>query len=134
MLVNLDMHKAALHAHDRGLERLNLPKESVDSIQKAVDRMWYSHGRKKLTGDNYYSKLKDRLHNDVGYAAFKKVGPPTQERLILATILSNGMKPRGQDISSWFTLNVKGSTPKVPNQPLPYTGMTPIPDNGHTSN
>lgn len=121
--------KFAAHQHDRGLERLKLPKESIDAIQRAADRMYFSHGRKKLFGQNYFSRLKDDHHNDVGYAAFKRVGNPYNGRLILATILSKEMRPRGDDISHFFNMNVKGATPRIANQLEPYKGMTPIPDN-----
>lgn len=119
--------KLAAHQHDRGLERLKLPKESIDAIQRAADRMYYSHGRRKLLGDNYFSKLRDQHHNTAGYAAFKRVGNPYNGRLILATILSKEMRPRGTDITDFFNVDVKGQTPKVPGQLEKYKGMTPIP-------
>ena len=46
-----------LHAHERGQERLQLPKESVDEIQQLTDKMWYGYGRTKLFGTKYYTPL-----------------------------------------------------------------------------
>ena len=122
------MNKEALHAHDRGLERLKLSPESVDAIQKATDRMYYSHGRNKLFNSNYFSKLRDGSHNHIGYAAFKRVGTHNQGRLVLSTILSKEMRPRGDDISAFFSLNLKDKVPKNPTELDTYKGMPPIPN------
>ena len=42
------MDKQAFHAHDRGKERLGLSPESVNALQQAADRMWFSGGHRKL--------------------------------------------------------------------------------------
>ncbi len=121
------MYKEALHAHDRGQERLKLPAESVDEIQRLADRMWYSHGRKKLNNEKYYTQLVDHQKRLLGYATFQRVGKPNRNRLILTTILSKHMKPKGDNISHFFDGKIKGSyTPKPELQK--YDGMHPIPD------
>jgi hypothetical protein len=91
------------HAEERGKERLNLSPESVSALQRAADKMWYSGGYKKLTGKNYYSNIRDPRQNLLGYAAYKVVGGVVNRpRLILASILSKNMRPRGSNISTFF--------------------------------
>lgn len=130
--VNTELLKLAariLHQHIRGQERLNLSPESIDKIQKDTDKMWYSHGRAKLNGSNYYSPLRDPQQNLIGYAAFQAVGKnPYSKRLILTTILSKSMKPRGDNIGAFFDLKVPGTYPSDPNAPKPFKGMRAIPD------
>lgn len=124
------MNKLSAHAHDRGLERLNLSPESIDAIQSAVDRMYYKHGRNKLFNPNYFSKLRDSSQNHIGYAAFKRVGTHHNGRLVLSTILSKEMRPRGDDISHFFTLNIKDKgVPRHPLEPETYKGMPAVPNN-----
>lgn len=123
----IELIKQSLHAHERGQQRLNLPPSSVDEIQKMVDKMWYSRGRKKLTESNYYSPLRDPSQNIIGYATFQKVGNPYRSRLVLTTILSSEMKPRGSNIGNFFNDSVPGIYPAT-YQAKPYTGMDPIPD------
>lgn len=123
--------KEALHAHERGQERLNLPKDSIDGIQKKMDQIWYSHGRQKLrSGSYYYSPLRDPEKNILGYAAFQRVGKtPYTSRLVLTTILSKHMKPRGDNIGHFFTdHSVKGDYQPSGYQIEKYKGMDPIPD------
>ena len=124
------MVKDALHPHERGKERLNLPPESVDQIQQVADKMWYSYGRKKLQGTNYYSPLRDPKKNLIGYAAFQRVGQPYRGRLILTTILSREMKPRGDNIGSFFDNAVQGIYPVSPNEPEKFTRFDPVPNKG----
>lgn len=125
----LKLARDLLHAHIRGQERLRLAPETVDAIQKATDRMWYSYGRRKLRGDVYYSPLRDNSQGGVvGYATFQKVGRPNRSRLILTTILSRDMKPRGDNIGNFYDLKVPGEYPKNPNEPGKYQGMDPVPD------
>jgi hypothetical protein len=116
-----------LHAHIRGAERLKLSPEVVDNIQKQTDKMWYSYGRKKLQGEKYYSPIRDHNKSVVGFATFQRVGQPNRNRLILTTILSGHMKPRGDNIGSFFDLSVPGQYPMV-NEPEKFKGMDPIPD------
>ena len=121
------MIKSGGHTHSRGLERLGLPPESVDAIQRAADRMYYKHGKNKLFKTNYHTKLRDDHQNIVGYATFKRVGPPMRGRLLLSTILHGQQRPLyGEDISGFFDLNVKG---KVPNTTSYYKGMDSVPNN-----
>jgi hypothetical protein len=123
------MNKKALHAHDRGQERLNLSRESVDSLQRAADKMWYSSGYKKLTGDHYYSNIRDPRQNLIGYAAFKRVNSSGKRpRLILASILHKDMKPRGNNISHFFNTQIKDNQAnlQVPEQ---FEKFTDIPNN-----
>lgn len=122
------MYKESLHSHDRGQERLGLSRESVDSIQRAADRMWYSGGYKKLLGDSYYSNIRDPRQNILGRAVFQRVNQVGKRpRLILATILSKNMKPtRGSDISGFFNTVIKDNDTKL-DLPSEYKGMTPIP-------
>ena len=122
------MNKEAAHQHDRAKERLGLSPQNVDAIQKSIDRMWYSSGRKKLTDNNYYSRIKDPRSNLLGFAVMKKVGPQYNSRLILASILNKDMKPKGHDISSFFETklhdnNVDMYTPKF------FPGMPELPNN-----
>ena len=113
-----------LHAHERGEERLQLPRESVDEIQRLADKMWYGYGRKKLFGVKYYTPLRDKSQNILGYAAFQRVGQPYKGRLILTTILGREMKPRGDNIGGFL----QGIVPKRPNDLKPYKGFDPIPN------
>ena len=117
-----------LHAHERGQERLQLPKESIDEIQRVADKMWYDYGRKKLFSDSYYTPLRSKDNNLLGYATFQRVGKPYRSRLILTTILSNKMKPKGDNIGSFFNAQVQGIIPKDPNAPKPFKQMDPLPD------
>ena len=122
------MNKEALHQHDRGLERLNLSPENVNAIQRAVDRMWFTEGHRKLTGTNYYSHIRDPRRNLLGYAAFQRVNDTGRKpRLILATILSKHMKPKGGNISHFFDIPIKDNGVEF-SVPQPYKGMAPIPN------
>ena len=106
--------KNAAHAHDRGAERLQLPPESVDHIQKMTDKMWYGGGRNKIVGNEFYSPIRDSQKNIHGFAAFKRVGSnPYSSRLILTTILSQGMKPKGTNIGHFFDGAVHGKHPEL---------------------
>ena len=130
-LLLTELIKQALHAHDRGQQRLNLPKESIDQIQKSMDKIWYSHGRQKLrSGDHYYSPLRDHEKNILGYATFMRVGKtPYTSRLVLTTILSKHMKPRGDNIGHFFNNHtVKGDYQPSGYQLEKYKGMAPIPN------
>ena len=89
--------------------------------------MWYSHGRSKLKGNNYYSPLRGHDRGIIGYAAFQRVGNPGRSRLILTTILSKEMKPKGDNIGSFFNHAVQGIYPMGENEPQKYKGMEPIP-------
>lgn len=125
-----EMEKKALHAHERIEERLNLPAESVDQIQKAVDSMWYKYGRGKLNEARYYTPIRDPNAVIQGYAALQRVGKhPYSSRLIVTTILSKDMKPRGSNIGHFFNAAVPGfyvdKTPKLEK----YDGMDPVPNN-----
>lgn len=123
--------KEALHAHERGQERLNLPRESIDAIQKKMDKIWYSQGRQKLrSGSYYYSPLRDPDKNILGYATFQRVGKtPYTSRLVLTTILDKHMKPRGDNIGNFFAdHSVKGEYQPSGYQIEKYKGMDPIPD------
>lgn len=127
-----ELIKVALHAHDRGLERLKLPKESLVAIQKATDKMWYSQGRQKIrSGSYYYSPVRDPDKNILGYAAFQRVGStPYSSRLVLTTILSKEMRPRGDNIGHFFddpNAKFKGQY-QSGFQIEKYKGMDPIPD------
>jgi hypothetical protein len=124
--------KEALHAHQRGAERLSLPPESIDQIQKATDKIWYGHARNKLHGSWYYSPLRDPDKNLLGYATFKRVGTtPYASRLVLTTILTKQMKPRGDNIGHFFgNHQVKGQYPTGLTLEK-YKGMMEIPDAKH---
>lgn len=125
------MHKEALHAHDRGSERLNLSSASIDEIQKAVDRMWFSGGSKKLTGDNYYSDIRDPKRNLLGYAVYKRIGNlQKRPRLVLASILNKDMKPKGGNISSFFQTQIKDNGVKL-HIPKMHEGFPPLPNNSN---
>ena len=130
MMTSLSFLKlAGTHAEIRGKERLELSPEATQHIQKLTDAMWYSHGRKKLTGDMYYSPLRNSTdHGISGYAAFRKVGNPGRNRLILTTILSKEMKPKGNNIGSFFNADIPGIYPKSSVEPKKFEGMPPIPD------
>ena len=122
------LEKVALHAHDRIQERLKLPRESATEIQKAVDQMWFSYGRRKLHDTNYYAPIKDPDQCLQGYAAFTRVGQhPYSSRLILTTVLAKHMKPRGSNIGGFFNAKVQAiCTPKV-EQIGRFTKFDPIP-------
>lgn len=122
------MNKLALHQHDRGAERLNLSRESVDSIQKAVDKMWFSGGYKKL-GDNFYHlNIRDPNKSLLGYAALKRINNEGRRpRLILASILQKHMKPRGTNISHFVDATVKDNGVRFPVQ-KPFQGFHKIPN------
>ena len=117
------------HPEQRGLQRLQLTPEFIKSLQRSADAMWYSHGRRKLKGTHYYSNISDEKTHRLGYAAFRKVGPPTRERLILATILSSEMKPKGDNISHFFNEKIKGKVTKHPLEPEPFKELPPVPNN-----
>jgi|GEM_PF-6207955 hypothetical protein len=123
------MIKNAIHAHDRGKQRLNLSPKSIDSIQKAVDHMWFSGGYKKLPQEYYYSNIRDPRKQMLGYAAFKKVNKlGRRPRLVLTTILKSGMKPRGTDISHFFDHTVKDEGVKL-DLPPKFEKLPKIPNN-----
>ena len=123
------MNKEALHAHERGAERLKLSPESINQIQKAVDRMWYSGGHKKLTGSQYYSDIRDPKRNLLGYAVYKRIGNLKRKpRLILASILKEDMNPRGTNISNFFHATIKDNNTSL-HIPEMYSGLPAIPNN-----
>lgn len=124
------MDKKALHAHDRGAERLNLSKASIDEIQKSVDRMWFSGGHKKLTGTHYYSDIRDPKRNLLGYAVYKRIGNLQQRpRLILASILHSSMKPKGGNISQFFNTSIKDNQVNL-DVPKKFDNFSAVPNNG----
>jgi hypothetical protein len=125
------MNKTALHAHDRGAERLNLSPQTIDEIQKSVDRMWYGGGHKKLTGSHYYSDIRDPKRNLLGYAAYKRIGNLKQKpRLILASILNKEMKPKGNNISNFFHTSVKDNGVKI-HIPKVHDKFDDVPNNNN---
>jgi hypothetical protein len=125
--------KEALHAHTRGQERLKLPPKSIDAIQKETDKMWYSYGRNKLRNAFYYSPLRDNEGMLLGYATFKNVGTaPYANRLVLTTILSKEMKPRGDNIGSFFSSKIQGIYTPTGHVAPAYKGMDPVPNNQDT--
>jgi len=117
-----------VHAAKRGAERLQLPKSSIDEIQRLADRMYYGSGRKKLFGEQYYTPLRDEQQNVLGYATFQRVGQPHKGRLILTTILSRHMHPKGDNIGNFFNQRVQGIIPKRVNDLKPFSGFSSIPD------
>jgi hypothetical protein len=120
----------ASHAVERGQERLKLPPESVKKIQQMADRMWYSEGRKKITGGTeYYAPLRDHTHSVIGHAGFRKIGNPYRSRLILTTILSGHMKPKGTNIGSFFdeSRQVSGIYP-TSHLPQKFNRFDPVPN------
>ena len=123
------MNKTALHQHDRGAERLNLSRESVDSLQRAVDRMWYGGGHAKLKDNNYHLHIRDPHKNLLGYAALKRINATGRRpRLILASILSKNMTPRGSNISNFVNTDIKDNTVKI-HTPEKFKGFEPTPNN-----
>ena len=123
------MQKLALHSYDRGKERLGLSPESVKSLQSAADRMLFGGGNKKLTGAEYYSCIRDPNKNLLGYAAFKRINNQgNRPRLILASILSKSMKPRGNNISQFLDHTIKDNNTAL-DIPSSYSGLPPIPNN-----
>ncbi|NBQ68936.1 MAG: hypothetical protein EBU46_08940 [Nitrosomonadaceae bacterium] len=123
------MQKIALHAHERIQERLQLPPQSADEIQKAVDRMWFGFGRRKLHDVNYYAPIKDHDSCLQGYAAFQRVGRhPHSSRLILTTVLDKTMKPRGSNIGHFLNTAVKADYKPVAHQPERFKQFDSIPD------
>jgi len=124
------MFKLADHAHDRGEERLNLSSDSVDSLQRAIDKMWYSHGRYKLKDNNYYSKINDPRKNLLGYAAMKRVGNVGRSRLILASILNKDMQPRGTNISHFLDTKIKDNQVKL-KIPSMFKGFDLVPNSAN---
>jgi hypothetical protein len=121
------MNKQSFHSHDRGKERLGLSAESVDALQAAADRMWYSEGYKKLKGNRYYSNIRDPRSTLLGYAAFKVINTQGKRpRLILASILSKGMRPRGDNISNFINTQIKDNN-TVLDVPEKFPGMPKIP-------
>ena len=132
MLLLTTLIKWAENAHvlERGQQRLQLPRESVEKLQAAADKMWYQQGgRNKLHGTDYYSPLQDPNHNTVGYVGFRKVGNPGRNRLILTTILAKHMRPKGDNIGSFFDSAVQGIYPVSPNELKPFPGMPKVPNN-----
>jgi len=125
------MQKVALHAHERIVERLHLPAESVDQIQKAVDRMWFGYGRNKLHDVNYYAPIKDHDNCLQGYAAFQRVGKhPYSSRLVLTTVLNKTMTPRGSNIGRFLANSppVKANYKPVAHQTEKFKKFDDIPD------
>ena len=123
------MIKLSLHQHDRGKERLNLSPSSVDSLQKAVDQMWFSGGHKKLPEDYYYSQIRGPHRKLLGYAAFKRINQDGKRpRLILSTILNSGMKPRGSNISHFFDHSIRDNQIKL-EVPERFKGLPKVPNN-----
>ena len=123
------MDQPELHAHQRGKERLNLNPESINTLQKAVDRMWFSEGHKKLTDSHYHVKITDPNKNLLGYAALKRVNASGKRpRLILATILGKHMKPRGSSISHFLDLSIKDNDVKM-DPAHSFKGLGDIPNN-----
>ena len=123
------MQKMALHAQDRIQERLKLPPQSADEIQKAVDKMWFSFGKHKLHDHNYYAPIKD--HDDClqGYAAFQRVGKhPYSSRLILTTVLDKTMRPRGSNIGHFLNTKVKANYQPIAHQAEKFKAFEAIPD------
>lgn len=123
------MQKIALHAHDRIQERLSLPPESADQIQKAVDKMWFSFGRGKLHASNYYAPIKDHDSCLQGYAAFQRVGKhPQSSRLILTTVLGKHMRPRGTNIEHFLNSSVRANYAPVVHQIDKFKQFDAIPN------
>jgi hypothetical protein len=123
------MDKVSLHQHDRGIERLKLSPETVDNIQRSVDAMWFSGGHKKLLDDHYHINIRDPYQNLLGYAALKRISSSGKRpRLILASILSKHMKPRGSDISSFVKADLKDNTAKL-DLPPSFSGFKDVPNN-----
>lgn len=123
------MNKTALHQHDRGAERLNLNPESVNALQSAVDKMWFSGGYKKLPDNHYHLHIRDPHKNLIGYAALKRIGDSGRRpRLILASILSKHMKPRGSNISHFVDANLHDNSVNI-GIPEKFKGFDPAPNN-----
>lgn len=123
------MNKDALHAGDRIKERLNMPPESIDQIQKAVDRMWFSFGRKKLNETHYYIPVKDHENIVKGYVALQRVGNPRRSRLVVTTVLDRNMKPKGSNIGSFLNTQVNGHYLSDGYQPKKYDKLPDLPNN-----
>ena len=127
-MIIIDLIKQALHAHDRGQERLQLPRESVDRLQKITDKMWYGGGRKKLQGTHYYTPLTDEKNALLGFAAFRKVGRYGRNRLLITTILAPNMRPKGDNIGNFFNASIPGIVAPHPNALPPFKGFQKVPD------
>ena len=125
------MSNKSSHAEQRGLARLNLSPESIKTLQQAADRIWYSNaGRHKLTKSRYHAKITDDHGHLRGYAAFKPVGNPGRNRLILATILAHDQHPYGSDdISHFFDTKINDKIEKHPNTPDKFNKMPDIQNN-----
>ena len=123
------MNKTGAHAHDRGKERLNLNPESINALQRAVDKMWFGGGHRKLPDNHYHVNIRDPHKNLIGYAALKRINDQGKRpRLILASILNKHMKPRGTNISEFIHTKIHDNGVKL-HTPDKYKGMDPIPDN-----
>lgn len=128
MKPSLALLKLASHAAARGKERLNLPPESIKQIQSTVDKMWYSGGNKKLYDNFFHVPLVDQDNNTLGHAAFTRIGKnPFSSRLILSTILSKEMKPKGTNIGHLVDTEVKADFPIAPR--LSAKDFKKVPDN-----
>ena len=83
------MIKAADHPKDRLTERTQLSPDIIARLREQANHVHVHSG-------DYYLPLKDRVGNHAGYAAFKTI---PGKGLVLATILSPGMVPRGTSLS-----------------------------------
>jgi hypothetical protein len=123
------MEKEALHQHERGKERLNLSPESVNSLQRAIDRMWFGGGHKKLTDNYYHVHINDPNNQLLGYGALKRVNASGKRpRLILASILNKHMQPRGTNISHFIDHKLHDNKVKL-NTTDKFDGFDPAPNN-----
>jgi hypothetical protein len=86
--------KQARHALDRLAERTTLDPSVVGDLDALAERIT----RRGVEPGHYYLPLPQ----DQGYAAFKTVGP-RNDRLVLATILSKHMRPKGTPIGTELT-------------------------------
>ena len=123
------MNKISNHPEERGKERLNLSPESVQLLQRAVDRMWFGGGHKKLMDIHYHINIRDPHKNLLGYAALKKINASGRRpRLILASILHKSMKPRGSNISHFVDTEIKDNGVQI-HSPKQFNELPPIPNN-----